>query len=68
MVGVLPSRAATPLDRLLHVALGGGLGVEALELPQRQRGEHRAGPGAEILRRDRVARDFAQVGVDHRPR
>ena len=68
MVGVLPRREATRLDRRLDVLLERRLGVEALEFLERDRGEHRSLPGAEILCRDVAAGDLAQVGVDVRRR
>jgi hypothetical protein len=52
-----------PLDRARHVALGGRLGVEALELAERQRRQHGPRPGAEILGREGLARDLLQIGV-----
>src|SRR4051812_19710378 len=50
-------------DRRHHVALGFGLRLEAREPGQRLRGEHRAGPRAEVLGGEVVAADLAQIPV-----
>jgi hypothetical protein len=46
------------------VTLGLGLGVVLLVFGEGKRGEHRARPGAEILRRKILLRDLLDVGVD----
>src|SRR5581483_9111194 len=53
-----------PLDRAHHVPFRLGLAVEALELLQGLGGEDRAGPGAEVLRREVLPGGAAQVVVD----
>ena len=54
------------LDRADHVALGGGFRIEALELAERERGQHRSRPGAEVLGREGLSCDILQIGVDVR--
>ena len=61
-------RVAEPLgdrlDRAHDVLLRLGLAVERLDLLERLRGQDGAGPGAEVLGREVVAGDLAQVLVD----
>ena len=52
------------LDGVPDVALGRRLGGEALAFLERQRGQHGAGPGAEVLGRDVGAGDLPHVLVD----
>ena len=66
MVGVLPSLRRHLLDGSRMLRLAPACAVEVLELRQRHRRQHRAGPGAEILGGDVLAADLAQVGVDVR--
>ena len=61
-------RVAQPLGHLLdrphHVALGLRLRVDASNSCSAQRGQHGAGPGAEVLGGEVLAGDLAQVVVD----
>src|SRR5205085_5854949 len=47
-----------------HVATGLGLRVEGGERLQRPGGQHRAGPGAEVLRREGLPRHLVEILVD----
>src|SRR4051812_46397671 len=52
------------VDGAEDVGLGLLLGCERPEIAQRTGGEHRPGPGPEVLRSDGAARDVAEVLVD----
>ncbi len=64
MDGVLPSFAATDFNRGDDVLLGLRLVLRRAHAAQEIAGEHGARPGAEVLRGEVLAGDFAQVFVD----
>ena len=60
---VLPSRFATDSIAWTMFRLACASDSNALEVPQQLRRQHRAGPGAEVLRREVLAGDLLQVRV-----
>jgi hypothetical protein len=62
--GRVAELARGTLDRPRDVALGLPRRLEGGDLLQRERGQHRARPRAEVLRGELLARDLLQVGVD----